>query len=337
MKFLQQTTCAAGRNVDVRSKIGLNATRAVNKENRIPGFHSALGHMNGYVTGYARAGTGMAVADISDETWQENPYQKGDLYVTQRENIQGFKLHASNGEIGAVKELYFDDNAWAVRYLVVDTGSWLSGRQVLISPHAVDAVSKEDRRIDVGLTKHQIENSPGIDAHKPVARQQEADYHTYYGYPNYWNGPYLWEVAPYPSLAPHSPQADTVAREIDAIRERQNSEDRNLRSTKEVTGYYVEASDGDIGHVEDFVVDDQSWAIRYVAVDTHNWLPGKKVVISPEWLQSISWDDSKIHVDVLREAIKNAPEYDEFAVNREYESRLYGHYGREGYWHDDRR
>lgn len=251
------------------------------------------------------------------------------------ENLQGLTLHASDGEIGTVKELYFDDHAWVVRYLVVDTGSWLSGRQVLISPHAVEAVSKKDQRIDVRLTKQQVENSPGIDTHKPLSRQQEEDYYTYYGYPYYWSGPYLWGGAAYPGLlAPDIPQASAAEREIDAIRERQSSADCNLRSSKEVTGYYVEASDGDIGHVEDFVVDDQSWAIRYVVVDTRNWLPGKKVVISPAWLQSISWNDSKIHVDVSREAIKNAPEYDESALNREYESRLYHHYGREGYWHD---
>ena len=249
--------------------------------------------------------------------------------------LQGLTLHASDGEIGTVQELYFDDHAWVVRYLVVDTGSWLSGRQVLISPHAVEAVNKNDERIDVRLTKQQVENSPSIDTHKPISRQQEEDYYTYYGYPYYWSGSDLWGGVAYPGLiAPEIPQANTAEREIDAIRERQSSTDRNLRSSKDVTGYYVEASDGDIGHVEDFVVDDRSWAIRYVAVDTRNWLPGKKVVISPEWLRSISWNDSKIHVDVSREAIKNAPEYDESALNREYESRLYGHYGRQGYWHD---
>ena len=250
-------------------------------------------------------------------------------------NMQAYSLHASDGEIGAVKELYFDDNAWVVRYLVVDTGSWLSGRLVLISPHAVETVNRNDQRIDVRLTKQQVENSPGIDTHKPISRQQEEDYYTYYGYPYYWSGPYLWGVAAYPGLlAPDIPQTSAAESEIDAIRERQSSADRNLRSSNEVIGYYVEASDGDIGHVEDFVVDDQSWAIRYVAVDTRNWLPGKKVVISPEWLQSISWSDSKIHVNVSRETIKNAPEYDESALDREYESRLYNHYGRQGYWHD---
>jgi uncharacterized protein YrrD len=248
--------------------------------------------------------------------------------------FQDLTLHASDGEIGTVQDLYFDDHAWVVRYLVVDTGSWLSGRQVLISPHAVAAVAKKDQRVDVRLTKQQVENSPGIDTHKPISRQQEEDYYNYYGYPSYWSGPYLWGAEAYPLLATDIPQASTAEREIDAIRDRRSSADCNLRSSNEVTGYYVAASDGDIGHVEDFVVDDQSWAIRYVAVDTRNWLPGKKVVISSQWLQSISWNDSKIHVDVSREAIKNAPEYDESALNREYESRLYHHYGREGYWHD---
>ena len=125
-----------------------------------------------------------------------------------------------------------------------------------------------------------------------------------------------------------------MVREIEEARAQRNSEDRHLRSTREVTGYYIEASDGDIGHVEDFVVDDQTWSIRYVAVDTRNWLPGKKVVISPDWLQSINWSESKIRVDASRQAIENAPEYNEDELNRDYESRLYSHYRREGYWHD---
>ncbi len=249
-------------------------------------------------------------------------------------NFQGLTLHASDGEIGTVQQLYFDDNAWVVRYLVVDTGSWLSGRQVLISPHAVAAVSKNDRRIDVRLTKLQVENSPGIDTHKPISRQQEEDYFNYYGYPSYWSGPYLWGAEAYPSLATDIPRASTAEREIEAVRERQSSADRSLRSSNEVTGYYVEASDGAIGHVEDFIVDDRNWAIRYAVVDTRNWLPGKKVVISPAWLQSISWNDSKIYVGVSREAIRNAPEYDESELNRKYESQLYDHYGRQGYWHE---
>ncbi len=147
----------------------------------------------------------------------------------------------------------------------------------------------------------QVENSPDIDTHKPVDRQHEEEYYTYYGYPYYWTGPYLWGDVPYPGyLAPDKPQANTEVREIEEARARRNSEDRNLRSSKEAAGYYVEATDGDIGHVEDFVVDDQNWAIRYVAIDTRNWLPGKKVVISPDWIKSISWNDSKIHVDVSR-------------------------------------
>ena len=250
-------------------------------------------------------------------------------------NMQGFTLHASDGEIGSVEVFYFDDDAWAIRYMVVDTGSWLSGRQVLISPYSVERVNWDEKTIDVRLTKQQVENSPDIDTHKPIDRQNEEKYYTYYGYPYYWDGPYLWGAMPYPAyLPPNTPQTDAVAREIEEARARRNSEDRNLRSTKEVTGYYIEASDGDIGHVEDFVIDDETWAIRYIAVDTRNWLPGKKVVISPDWVQSINWRDSKIHVDVSRDAIKNAPEYDETALTRDYEGRLYGHYGRQGYWHD---
>jgi hypothetical protein len=246
--------------------------------------------------------------------------------------LKAFEIRAKDGEVGTLDQLYFDDETWAIRYLVVDTGIWLRGRLVLVSPIALRQVEWESRRLDVALTKKQIEGSPSIDTHKPVSRQHEAVYMGYYGYPYYWGGPNLWGLASYPAGLTVQREAVTEA-EVSQARAGKESADSHLRSTLEVTGYHIEAADGEIGHVRDFIVDDETWAIRYLEVDTHNWWPGKKVLVSPQWINRVSWPDSKVYVDLTRESIQNGPEWIEsIPVTREYEHRLYDYYARSPYW-----
>lgn len=250
--------------------------------------------------------------------------------------FEGFGLGAIDGTLGNVEDFYFDDEAWAIRYVAVDTGTWLSGRKVLISPSSLDKVDRDGRRIEVRLNKEQIENSPHIDRHKPISRQHETELYDYYGYPYYWGGPYLWGPVAYPGgFTPPTEAVEQTSqtKELRAFREQQRMEDQHLRSTREVTNYYIEASDGEIGHVEDFIVDDTNWAIRYILVDTRNWWPGKKVLMSPEWIGSVNWNETKAYVDLPRERIKQAPEYEKNTpITRDYEERVYRHYNRPGYW-----
>ena len=246
--------------------------------------------------------------------------------------LQGGTIHATDGEIGKVDEFYFDDETWVIRYLVVNTGDWLPGRLVLVSPIALREADWPSRRLDVALTKKQIEDSPPIDTHKPVSRQHEAIYMGYYGYPYYWGGPNLWGLASYPAGLAVQREAVTEA-EARQARAGKESADSHLRSTDEVTGYHIEAADGEIGHVADFIIDDKTWAIRYLEVDTRNWWPGKKVLVAPQWVDNVSWPDSKVYVHLSREPIKNSPEYIEsMPITRDYENRLYGYYGRPPYW-----
>jgi len=188
-------------------------------------------------------------------------------------HLKGTSLAATDGEIGSVQDLYFDDLTWTVRYLIVDTGAWLPGRQVLISPRSVRS-STDENSVPVALSKEQVKDSPSIDTDKPVDRQYEAQYSQYYGYPYYWGGPYRWGATPYPSGG--------LLTEARAVSAALPSGASRLRTARNVMGYYIEAVDGDIGHVEDFLVDDHEWAIRYMIVDTRNWWPGKKVIISPD-------------------------------------------------------
>ncbi|MEP7341090.1 MAG: PRC-barrel domain-containing protein [Acidobacteriota bacterium] len=263
-------------------------------------------------------------------------------------DLKGFGIVARDGEIGSVEQFYFDDERWALRYIVVNTGSWLSGRQVLVSPFSVVSVDRENKRLHVDLTKDQVEKSPEIDIHKPVSRQMEASHSDYFGYPYYWGNPFLWGAEEYPAqAAQQSPAmaasmtaavtaAGATGRPITTLTPapvRVASEDFHLRSTQEVASYHMAATDGEIGHVEDFIVEDSSWVIRYLAIDTRNWLPGKKVLVSPEWISSIDWAQGKVHVNLSREGVKQSPEYDDSTlVAREYETQLYRHYRQPGYW-----
>jgi hypothetical protein len=210
-------------------------------------------------------------------------------------DLHGVTIGATDGDIGTVQEVYFDDVSYTVRYVVVDTGRWLAGRQVLLSPIAFRAMDWAHQRLTAALTKAQVEQSPGIDTEKPVSRQHETAYYGYYGYPPYWTGDYLWGAYPYPSLGfgPALSAAD-LAREQRWNWEAQEREDPHLRSSREVTGYHIHATDGDIGHLKDLLVDDRSWAIRYLILDTGNWWGGHDVLVAPQWIENVSWAEAKL-------------------------------------------
>lgn len=259
-------------------------------------------------------------------------------------DLQGREIRATDGHIGSVAEFLFDDENWTIRYLVVDTGNWLPGRKVLISPISLGDTDWVAEVLNVSLTREQIKNSPDIDTDKPVSRQREAEYFNYYGYPYYWYGPALWGAGAYPMAVSRTmgypDRVGLVTGSAGSAPKTapQEEGDPHLRSSREVIGYYIEATDGEIGHVEDFLIDDKSWSIRYMEVDTVNWWPGKKVVVTPQWIKRVSWEESKVHVNLTRENIRNAPEYDPTAiVNRDYENRLYDYYGSPKYWETQHR
>ena len=192
-------------------------------------------------------------------------------------NLKGVTIEAMDGDIGSVQDLYFDDRTWTIRYLVVDTGTWLPGRRVLISPFAFHLVPGTSR-LRTSLTKQQVKDSPSIDTDRPVDRQREIAFAQYYGYPFYWLGPNRWGELAYPGMP--VPPVQPTALEQEMLSRQWEDADPDLRSARDVMGYYLQATDGDLGHVEDFLVDAESWAIRYMIVDTRNWLPGRKVLVS---------------------------------------------------------
>jgi hypothetical protein len=230
--------------------------------------------------------------------------------------LHGLTVRAQDGDLGSVEQLYFDDETWTIRYFTIATGSWLEGRQVLISPLSVTSVDWQAKHLNVSLTMKQVENSPDIDTHKPVSRQHESEYLGYYGYPMYW-GALLAQPIVYPPPVTPLPA----------------HEDSHLRCTEGVKGYRIEAADGEIGHVDGFLVDDVSWSVRYLEVATRNWWPGKKVLLSPAWICDVSWIASNVTTVLKRDAIQSAPEYTEAdPITRVYEDNLFLHYGLPPYW-----
>jgi uncharacterized protein YrrD len=244
--------------------------------------------------------------------------------LIKAKSLKGYKFNGLDGDIGSVHEFFFDDKFWTIRYLVANTGNWFTNRQVLISPYFIQSVDNMNKLVNTSLTKQKIYDSPEWESEKPVSRQYEETYINYYGTPIYWGGTGMWGAYPY--LMRDQDKWKTSAAE-------KASWNPNLRSTQDVKGHDFQATDGEIGHVDDFIIDDDTWTIRYFVLETNKWFSSRKTLISTQWIDRISWDDKKVYVNVLRDTINHVPDYDEDReLTRDYENYLHKHYNREGYW-----
>jgi hypothetical protein len=232
--------------------------------------------------------------------------------------IFGFSLQAQDGHIGHVIDFYFDDEKWTIRYLVADTGGLITGKQVLISPASFLGKPKwKEKEFPLVLTKRMIEESPSIANDLPVSRQKELELAVYYDWPQYW------ETLPEAGMPPLFPTSNGLLRESLPPPEEPAGHDVHLRSAKEVFKYHIAAKDGEIGHAEDIIVDEETWVIRYVVIDTRNWLPGKEVLIPPDHIMRIDWDISELEVDLTKRQIQESPAYSEDkTIDQQYEEKL---------------
>jgi hypothetical protein len=216
--------------------------------------------------------------------------------------LYGHKLAATDGDIGQIKDFFFNDQSWVIRYLVADTGSWLTGRLVLLSPHALGHLNRTEKILSVNLTRKQIENSPSIDAHKPVSRQYEIEYYRYYGWPTYWDGGAMWGLGGYPVIMPLSKE------EIASNHHHHRHDDKHLRSARAITGYQIHTVDGIIGHVSGLMVDEKSWAIGELVVECGHWYAGKEILIAPAKVKRISYEESTVYVSLTKADIQGTAE-----------------------------
>jgi hypothetical protein len=257
------------------------------------------------------------------------------IMLRSLKEISGFRIHAMDGDIGSVDDFFFEDNTWHIRYIVVDTGRWLPGRRVLLSPLAVGLPLWEKRKLPTDLTMQKVKDSPDINTDQPVSRQQEADLHAYYMWPPYWGANFgMIGNYPLPSVIP--PESSEIEEKTEEMSGEKMGEEKagevrhgdpHLRGMREIFDYTVEGLDGDVGDVDDFIVDDCNWSLRYLVVDTGNWLPGKKVLVATRMIQRIDRNMATVHVDLHKQAIKTCPQYHpDQPIGDQYEQIIKSHY-----------
>jgi hypothetical protein len=245
-----------------------------------------------------------------------------------------------DGSIGRINDLYFDDQAWTIRFLVVETGAWLEGRKVLISPFATHEPDWKRLLLPVSVKREQVRKSPNVDSRRPVSRQHEIEHAAYCGYPYYWGGAGIWGDGMRPRMmlaacggaeSAEAQRQETEFVQAQADAHRRRGDDPHLRSTHAMIRYHIHATDGEVGHVDGMIIDDETWTIRYLVVNTSDWWLGHQVLVAPPWITDISWLEATVSVDLSRDAIKRAPAYNHDALpDREQERRMYEHYVRPG-------
>jgi hypothetical protein len=216
--------------------------------------------------------------------------------------LYGNKLVATDGDIGHIQDFYFDDKSWMIRYMVADTGTWLTGRLVLLAPRAFGRLDHAGKTLHINLSLKQIERCPSIESHMPVSRRYEVEYHRYYGWPEYWSGGPMAGLAGFPMVLPHSSD------ELEAQVRHNRSDDKHLQSMHSVTGFHIQAVDGVIGHVSGFLVDNESWEINELVVEAGHWYSGKEIRIAPSKVERISYEESTVFVSLTKEDIERTAE-----------------------------
>lgn len=244
--------------------------------------------------------------------------------------LLGYEIMAKDGEIGKVHDFFFNDEDWTIRYMVVDTGMWILGRKVLISPEVLMQPVWAAQTFPIKLTRDEVKNSPDLDLAKPVSRQHEEELRSYYHWPIYWGPTPAFPGGPMyvsPNLFKKEPNKH----------EHEHTGSSHLRSAKELTGYRVISKDKDnneVGMIKDFIIDDENWQFRYMAIDTSGKLDSeKKILISLEWIREIDVVGKDVFIDLTSEAVKFSPMYDPATpVNRQFEEVLYDYHGKPKYW-----
>lgn len=260
------------------------------------------------------------------------------------QNVMGCSIGATDGEVGEVADLYFDDQQWTIRYLVVETGAWLDRRKVLVSPQSIGRPDWDRKLLPASITTEQVRHSPEIDTNKPVSRQHETLFLSHYRYPRYWESAGALTVGPSPTVQPPDSQfgwSDEHLSRAIAAREHHTEygvpdSEEHLRSYNAVRDYSIRASDGDIGQIDGILFADDDWIIRYLIVRTGHWWQGHQILIAAQWINEVSWLDSLFKVPLSRQTLMDAPAYNPAdPLDRSQEIELFEYFGRAGYWQPD--
>jgi len=241
----------------------------------------------------------------------------------------GSSVYAKNTLIGKVEDFYFDDQSWAIRYMIVNTGGWLAGKQVLVSPLGIQSGDSDHRRIELNMSPEQVQHSPSINSEMPVSKQQEAEYYDYFHWPYYWHGAGIWGIAPSIEDALDRPfPIELRSKEIEQPH-------NHLRDLKEILKYHIRATDRQFGHVNDFMFDDRDWVIRYFVIKSSSWFSTNRTLISTKWIEGIRWEDRVFQVGLHSKKMKGAPQFrPDLPIDRSYENKLHEYYNQPIYWED---
>lgn len=221
-------------------------------------------------------------------------------------HLRGQPVMARDGSVGTIEDAYFDDQDWTVRFVVVDTGEWLPGRKVLLPPDALHV--DEDGVTAAGLSREDVRTAPSQDQADTVSSLCDEALATRYGASSYWAATGVVGMGAMPVLPAEAMlmQQGQAASEGNSSDLQERARHTHLRSSREVIGYHIKATDGDIGHVEDLVLDD--WKVSDIVVDTRNWLPGKKVLVSPSAVEDISWGAGSVALRMDKDAVRHSPQ-----------------------------
>lgn len=204
-------------------------------------------------------------------------------------SLRGYTLAASDDDIGKIRDLLFEDRGLVVQYAVAVTGPWLFGRKVLVPWSALGAPDWHAKRFPVSMTRQEVKDLPGLETDPPVSQQQKRRAK---------------------ALLASDPQVMWAWVAMVESEDDRPALEGHLRSAHEVTGYRVEAKDGPIGHVEDLIAEDGNWIVRYVVIDTRDWLPGRKVLVPATAVRGFEWGTRSASVGLTKQAIESSPEHD---------------------------
>jgi sporulation protein YlmC with PRC-barrel domain len=243
-------------------------------------------------------------------------------------DLKTYSIRATDQRTGNVDDIYFDDEEWRVLYLVVQTGFLLTARQSLIGTNRVGRPDTDRGEVPVDLTAEELKSADSPQSDPPVSQQMPPAVaaQSMSAWPSFIVGTGLDYS---PGLA--QDQLSLAAAEAEEAEE--HAGDSHLRSMAEVIGYTVHATDGEIGAVDDFLIDPRTWRLQHLVIDTGSWLPGKRVVITTDWIADVDWAERHIRVNAGTQKIEDAPPFDEVEdLKRSPTPDAMASYSALGYW-----
>jgi sporulation protein YlmC with PRC-barrel domain len=257
--------------------------------------------------------------------------QSDELSLREASSLINFSLYSQDGEeVGQVLDVLFDDKEWVVRYIEVDLTPLGLEKKVLIPPDSIEIPDWEVERVLVPMKGEELRSLPSLPLDEPVSRPYLIELYEKSGWIPYWVESKFHDERPGPKKL-----------KAQLGDEEQRGQDPHLFNLGEMSEYRVEATDGDVGYVDELILDEEEFVVYYLVVAIEAEIPeeesSKNVLVAPDWVTDFDRGMITVRVDVDRETLAAAPEYDPSApITRDYEYQVFDHYGRPHYWIGER-